>query len=81
MTLTILAIVFLIGLVALAAFGFRLVFKPGTRNTDLNTEHCTICRKRFERTMLVERQVGDYKMLYFCAECIEGMHKDVMSRN
>ncbi len=81
MTLTILAIIFLVGLVALAVFGFRLILKPGTRNADLNTEQCTICRKRFDKTMLVERQVGDYKLLYFCAQCIEGLHKDMLSRN
>lgn len=81
MIVTILAVVFLIILIFVAIFGFRAIIKQGKSPQDLNRERCCICREQFAKSQLVERQVGDYKLLYFCANCISQLHAELVSKN
>jgi hypothetical protein len=39
-------------------------------------DKCSICREQFSKDMLVEREIGDYKLLYFCGDCIQGLSSD-----
>ena len=81
MSVTILAILFLITVVAVALFGFKAVIRQGKPPEDVNKERCSLCRETFARTMLVERQIGDFKMYYFCPSCINALHRDLISKN
>ena len=76
MIITILAILFLILIVGITFFGRVFLFqKPGNAE-DVNSEKCSICRDKFPKASLVERQIGDYKMLYFCKKCVEKLGED-----
>ncbi len=44
--------------------------KPADPN-DVFTEKCSVCRDKFHKSKLIARQIGDYKMLYFCKKCID----------
>ena len=81
MTITVLASVFIAVMLFIALLGFKTVIKQGKSPEDLNTEKCSLCREKFSKTMLVERQVGDYKLLYFCASCIASLQNDLVSKN
>jgi len=80
-TVTVLAVAFLIFVVAIAAFGYRIFIKRERSPEGENTEACTICRRRYDKTRLIERQIGDYRISYFCADCIASLHKEMVSRN
>lgn len=81
MSVTILAVLFMILVLAIAAFGFRLVIKRRKPPEDLNKETCSLCRQQFLKTTLVERQIGDYRMFYFCAACISALHTELTKKN
>jgi hypothetical protein len=78
---TVLAIAFLIVLLLVAVLGFKAIIKQGKPPQDLNKERCSICREPFLKTQLVERQIGDYKLLFFCGSCITKLHADLVSKN
>lgn len=81
MTITILALLFLAGVLVLAAFGFKAVIKQGKAPQDLHMEKCSLCRQNYNKAVLVERQVGDYKLLYFCPACIAALHSEMVGKN
>jgi len=81
MIVTILATVFLLLLLAVAGFGFRAIIKQGKAPKDFNNERCAICREQFPKTQLIERQIGDYKLLYFCGSCISKLHTELTTKN
>jgi hypothetical protein len=81
MIVTVLAVVFLLLLLTVAVFGFKAIIKQGTAPQDLNKERCSICREQFPKTQLIERQIGDYKLLFFCAPCIMKLHTEITSKN
>jgi len=81
MTLSILAILFLAVILAVAVAGFRAVIRQGKVPEDINREKCSICRTPLNRSQLIERQVGDYKLLYFCQSCIMSLHNEMLSKN
>jgi predicted SprT family Zn-dependent metalloprotease len=80
-TVTVLAVVFLLIVLLVAVFGFRTVIKKGHSSSDPNTERCSLCRQQFPKTQLIERQVGDYRLMYFCGSCIVKLHNDLTSKN
>lgn len=82
MAVTILAIAFL-ALVGFVAFiGYKTVIRRDPSDTMIkNSERCAICRQRFEKHLLVERQIGDYKLLYFCDTCILSLYGDLGRKN
>lgn len=74
--LTTLAVIFVVGLVLAVFYGFSIVMRRPPTIEDLTTEKCTICRQKYDKRDLVEREVGDYKLLYFCRVCIESLSRD-----
>ncbi len=81
MTVTVLASIFIAFLLFVAFIGFRAVIKQGKPPEELNMEKCSICRDKFDKSMLVERQIGDYKLLFFCPACITKLHNEMVSKN
>lgn len=74
--LTTLAIVFVLALVGTIFYGFSLIMKRPPSEEELHTERCSICRRRFAKEVLLERSVGDYNILYFCLECVQGLAEE-----
>lgn len=81
MTITILAIVFLLLLLVLAYAGQKLLTQKTQSLRETNQVQCTVCRNAFDTKQLIERQVGDHTILYFCRQCIESLYADVQSVN
>ncbi|MEW6510174.1 MAG: hypothetical protein AB1428_04375 [Bacteroidota bacterium] len=81
MTISILAAVFLLLILGIALLGFKAIIKQGRSPEDLNKERCSICRAQYPRGQLIERQVGDYRLLYFCPSCIGSLYSDLTSKN
>ena len=78
MVITILAVLcfVLLGIVTVA--GYRAVIRgTGGPPVAVETEQCTLCRRRLPKAGLVERQVGDYKIHWFCRECITRLASDI----
>lgn len=75
--ITILASIFLVVIIAIAVLGFRAVITQGKSPEDLKKEKCSICRTAYPTSELVEREVGDYRLLYFCPSCIESLRTDL----
>ena len=71
MLFSVLAVSFLVLVGFVVFIGYQTVFRrAGGVKEDVPTEKCTICRERIAKELLVERQIGDYKLLYFCRKCI-----------
>jgi len=81
MAVTVLAIVFLGILVTVAIAGSRFLANRSATPGEANREKCSICRRSFEKSELIMREIGDYKLLYFCRECISKLHADSEIRN
>lgn len=81
MTVTILASIFLAIMLLIAFIGFKVGAKTPKPTEDLYVEKCALCRRKFNKGTLIERQVGDYKLLYFCPECITGLHNELIRKN
>ena len=81
MIVTVLAVVFLVLLLVVAVIGFKAIIKQGKAPQDLNKERCSICKREFPKSQLIERQVGDYRLLYFCGSCITGLHSELTTKN
>lgn len=77
MTLTVLALVFLIFILIIAILGQRLLSQKTDSVKNTSIEHCSICRNAFDKRELIERQIADVKLMYFCSTCIEQLHKDL----
>jgi len=81
MTVTVLAVLFLTLVLAVALFGFRAVITRGKSPDDLQNERCSICRQSINKTSMIEREIGDYKVLYFCSSCIAALQRDLTMKN
>jgi hypothetical protein len=81
MIVTILAVCFLIFMGSVAYLGYRMVISHGTAPEEINTERCSICRERFHKSELILRQIGDYKLLFFCRKCIDGLNTEAERKN
>ena len=81
MTVTILAVAFIIVMVVIALFGFKAVIRQGKAPEDIYKEHCSLCREPFPKAQLIERQIGDYRLFYFCGSCITKLHDEMISKN
>ncbi|HZY10661.1 MAG TPA: hypothetical protein VFF29_05855 [Bacteroidota bacterium] len=81
MIVTLLATAFLILMALVALFGYKILVKPNTSVEGLNTEQCTICRKKFTKDQLILRQIGDYKLLFFCQNCVMGLYSEISVKN
>jgi hypothetical protein len=81
MAISILALLFLATVLAVSIFGFRAIIRQGKAPEEINKEKCSICQTQYNRSQLIERQVGDYKLLHFCQSCIISLHNEVVSKN
>lgn len=81
MAVTVLALLFLAGIGAVAVVGYRLMFRRNVLHDTEQLEKCSICRQKFERDELVLRQVGDTRLLFFCRNCIVGLYSELGIRN
>ena len=74
------AITFAVFLLAAILYGFGFVMRRPPGEGEVGKETCSLCLKKFEKSELVDREVGDYKLLYFCPQCVESLYSDVMSK-
>jgi hypothetical protein len=74
---TFLSVAFVLVLFVAAFYGFGIVMRKPPTVGDLSMETCSLCRERFDKTMLIERQVGDSRLFYFCPDCIHSLDKDL----
>ena len=81
MSVTILAALFLVILLLAAILGYKGVIKRGKNPENLNDERCSVCGGQFNKSQLVERQVGDYRLYFFCASCITNLYNEMTSKN
>ncbi len=81
MTITVLASIFIVVVLLVALLGFKAVIRQGKSPEEMNLEKCSLCGQKLNKASLLERQVGDYKLLYFCAPCINKLHNDLISKN
>ena len=77
MIVTVLAVAFLIVIGFSAFLGYSTVIKRKGQAGDDTTETCAICRRRYEKSALIERQVGDYKLSYYCRPCVMKLYGDL----
>lgn len=78
MIITVLAVSFLLLVGFVAFIGYQTVIKrKSPSEEERGTEKCTICRERLAKDLLVERQILDYKLLYFCRKCVISLHNDL----
>lgn len=75
--LTALAVLFLLIIVLIAVAGYSFVIRRDVGATQAEGERCAICRGRFDKAELILRQIGDYKLLYFCRNCVRGLYEEV----
>jgi hypothetical protein len=76
MTLSILAVLFLLMLIAVIFYGYGFVMKQTKSSSPQNIEQCIICKKEFRREQLVEREIRDSKLIYFCRACVIRLYDD-----
>jgi hypothetical protein len=81
MTITILAILFLASVLLIAFIGTRIIQKKSHEQRVDRRERCSLCRELYDKNELVLREVGDYKLLYFCRSCIDKLHGEAASLN
>lgn len=67
------SIIFLILLVGAIFYGYSIVMRKPPTKDELDSRQCTLCRKQYPKEKLVEREIGDYKILYFCNSCISSL--------
>lgn len=80
MIVTILAVCFLIFVGAVVFFGYKMVINRGTSPEEVNTERCSVCRERFHKSELIVRQIGDYRLLFFCSKCIQELYAEAKAK-
>jgi len=78
--LTIGAIVLFVGLIFLLYYGYSVGIRRSATAAEKNFLKCSLCLKKFDRSHLVERQVGDNKLFYFCEDCIRSLQKELDPR-
>ncbi len=71
MIITTLAIAFILFIVVMIVFGKVAMFQRPADPNDVFTEKCSVCHEKLHKSLLIERQIGGYKMLYFCKKCID----------
>ncbi len=74
--LTYLAIIFVVLLLASVFYGFSIVLRRPPSPGEAPKERCTLCKIQFDKSLLVERAVGDSRLYYFCSPCIASLSAD-----
>ena len=81
MSITLLGAAFLAIVLAVAVIGGKTILRGRISAEDANREKCSICRTPYPKGTLVERQIGDHRVLYFCPNCISSLHNELVSKN
>jgi hypothetical protein len=81
MTITVLAALFILMMVLFTIFGFKYVIRQGRGPQDQRLEVCTLCRKHFDKSQLIERQISESRVLRFCPACVQRLHEELLNRN
>ncbi len=81
MAVTVLALLFLLAVGAIAAVGYKFVIRRNVPAGEEEREKCSLCRQSFTKSEMVLRQVGDTKLLYFCRSCIMGLYSELGLKN
>ncbi len=76
MTLSILAVLFLLMLIAIIFYGYGFIMRSVKPVSQKDYEACAICKRLFEKQQLVEREIGDSRLAYFCKACILRLYED-----
>ena len=77
MIVTVLAVAFLVIIGFIAFFGYKAFIQGAPTAEEQSTEKCEVCRRRFDKDGLLLREIGDYKLLYFCRECVLKLYADL----
>lgn len=77
---TTLAILFVLFLIGTVFYGFGIVMRRPPTEEELSREKCSVCGRRYPKEELIERQVGDYRLLYFCENCIAGLLEELQEK-
>lgn len=80
MALTVLAGIFLFFVLLMAIFGQRILSQKTASVKNPNRETCSVCQNVFDKGTLIERQIGDFKMMFFCPQCIEHLYNDMKKK-
>ena len=68
---------FVLLLVLIIFYGLGIVFRSPRSDQDLSMEKCSLCSKEFDKSELIEREVGDSRVYYFCGSCIRSLASDL----
>lgn len=74
--LTTLAILFVLGLLGAIVYGFGIVMRAAPSKDEIDMRQCSVCRKRYPKHLVIEREIGDSKVLHFCKPCVAGLAMD-----
>jgi len=72
----ILTITFLLLLVLFVFYGWGIVMRRSDNGSTITGDRCSLCREHYPKELLIEREIGDYKVYFFCHECIEQLVND-----
>jgi hypothetical protein len=81
MIVTVLAVAFLIIIGFIAFIGYKAFIQRAPSAEEQAMEKCSICRRKFDKEELLLRTVGDYKLLFFCRDCIVHLYADLGLKN
>lgn len=70
-----LVILFLIFLIVIVFYGFGFMMRDPKEK--LLTEKCEVCRNDFPKVELIEKQIKDFKIVYFCKDCIKDLNNQI----
>lgn len=81
MTITVLAVLFMLLMLALTYVGYRFVIRRGVSRHEAHIGQCNLCRREFDLTRLIERPSGDSRIYRFCERCIRSLSEELLRRN
>lgn len=81
MIVSVLAVAFIMIMGFIAYLGYNIIIKKHEGENEPNKEKCSVCRNKFDKEQLLLRQIGDYRLLYFCRECILKLYAELGLKN
>ena len=76
MVFTILSSLFLLLLAGVAFYGYGFMMKSSRESGENDLQRCLLCRASYPKSKLVERQIGDSRIVYFCMLCVQKLSED-----
>ncbi len=74
---TALALIFVALILGAIYYSYGVIMKKPPTEEDLRTEKCSLCRRNFNKSELLERAVGDSRLYYFCHDCIRKLYDEI----